>query len=288
MDESDLASERSFSFLGLEEKHVLLTGASGGIGITTAALFLQHGAKVSMMCNTSREALEGLVLAYPHRAVIVSADVKDEQQVTTMFYKATSTFGPIDVLVLSHGVFPAKDTPITDMSVSQFKETIDVNLVGCFVFARQFLRHLKSNQRQTGNIVLVGSTSGLYGEAGHVDYSCSKSALMYGFMRTLKNEIVQIAPQGRVNSVAPGWVVTQMAKDAMKDEQVVTRVLQTIPMRKVARTDDVASSILYLSSDKAAGHVSGTVLEVTGGMEGRLLFEKHQVASFASDITSSI
>jgi NAD(P)-dependent dehydrogenase (short-subunit alcohol dehydrogenase family) len=102
---------------------------------------------------------------------------------------------------------------------------------------------------------------------------------MYGFMRSLKNEIARVVPRGRVNTVAPGWVLTPMAKEAMENKEVVTRVLQTIPMRKVANPEDVANAIAYLASDKASGHVSGTIVEVTGGMEGRLLYQPHEVQS---------
>eukprot|EP01089_Gocevia_fonbrunei_P016316 TRINITY_DN5008_c0_g1_i1.p1 TRINITY_DN5008_c0_g1~~TRINITY_DN5008_c0_g1_i1.p1 ORF type:complete len:182 (-),score=47.80 TRINITY_DN5008_c0_g1_i1:16-561(-) len=177
--------------------------------------------------------------------------------------------------------FPADDVPITDMTLDQFQNTIQVNLTGSFLFAKEFMIHLKQRKDcQSANIVIIGSTSGLFGEAGHIDYSSSKSALMYGFTKSLKNEITQIVPRGRVNVVAPGWVKTPMAEKAMKDEVVVTKVLQTVATRKVATAEDVARSVVFLSSDLWSGHVSGDILEVTGGMEGRLLYEKDAVKPF--------
>ncbi len=124
---------------------------------------------------------------------------------------------------------------VADMSLDQWHNTIEVNLTGCFLFAREFMRLLRVHQRISPCIILIGSTcmiiscaskllhplnlierinstllwmhpAGIFGELGHVDYSSSKSGLMYGFMRTLKNEIAHLAPRGRVNTVAPGWV----------------------------------------------------------------------------------
>jgi len=161
------------------------------------------------------------------------------------------------------------------MSLEQWSNTINVNLTGGFLFAREFLRSLEQFKRETGNIVLIASTAGIFGEANHCDYAASKSALMYGFMKSLKNEIVRISPLGRVNTVAPGWVITPMAEEALKDKALVSKVLQTIPLKKVALPDDVAHAVAFLSSDKAAGHLTGEIIEVTGGMEGRVLHPPH-------------
>jgi len=141
--------------------------------------------------------------------------------------------------------------------------------------AEENLKNLKAP-----NITIISSTSGIFGEAGHLDYSSTKSALMYGFMKTLKNEIVQFHPRGRVNTVAPGWVITPMSAEAMKDKGLFTKVYQTTALRKVATPEDVAYSILFLSSNKWSGHLSGEIIEVTGGMEGRRLYTLDQVQSF--------
>lgn len=257
---------------------MLLTGASGGIGLAVARLLLEEGAKVTLHYNTQKDSLAALLAAHPDRTLALPADVRNEKEVAELMRASEEKLGSLDVLILNHGIFPAHDIPITDMTLDQFHNTIEVNLTGCFLFAREFLRLLKAHEakKEAANIVLVGSTSGIFGEAGHVDYSSSKSALMYGFMRTLKNEIARIVPRGRVNTVAPGWVLTPMAKEAMENKEVVKRVFQTIPLRKVAKPEDVANAIAYLASDKAAGHVSGEIIEVTGGMEGRLLYEKDE------------
>ena len=97
---------------------------------------------------------------------------------------------------------------------------------------------------------------------------------------TLKNEIVHLSVRGRVNLVNPGWTVTPMAEDALSDKARVSRIMQTIPLRKVAAPADIAHAILYLSSDKLAGHVSGQTITAAGGMEGRVLFSGDDVEQY--------
>jgi len=164
--------------------------------------------------------------------------------------------------------------PVAQMSLRQWQTTLDTNLNAAFLVAREYLRQLERAPdalRDKASILFVGSTSGKYGEAGHADYSSSKSALMYGLTLTLKNEIVKIAPKGRVNSVAPGWVKTPMAEESLKDPLTVYRALASTPLKKVAMPWDVATQIVVLSSPKLSGHVTGQCLMVEGGMEGRLL-----------------
>jgi 3-oxoacyl-[acyl-carrier protein] reductase len=120
--------------------------------------------------------------------------------------------------------------------------------------------------------VLVGSTAGLVGEAGHADYAAAKSAVLHGLLLSLKNEIVRIAPLGRVNAVSPGWTESPMTREALSEEHV-RRVTRTMPLRKVARPEDVARQVVVLASDELSGHVSGQVVSVAGGMEGRVLHE---------------
>ena len=125
----------------------------------------------------------------------------------------------------------------------------------------------------------MGSTAGFFGEAWYSDYATSKAG-MHGLMTSLKNEIVHLALRGRVNLVNPGWTLTPMAEGALSDKAVVSRIIQTVPLRKVAMPSDITHAILYLSSDKLAGHVSGQTITVAGGMEGRVLFSKEETDDF--------
>jgi 3-oxoacyl-[acyl-carrier protein] reductase len=117
--------------------------------------------------------------------------------------------------------------------------------------------------------VLVGSTAGIFGEAGHADYAAAKSAVAYGLVLSMKNEIVRIAPAGRVNCVCPGWTKTPMARPEVDDPAVIDRVTRTMALRKIATPEDIARQVVVLSSDELSGHVSGQIVVVAGGMEGR-------------------
>ena len=154
------------------------------------------------------------------------------------------------------------------MSLARWKKTLDENLTATFLTARGYLRHVE--QAEQGSLVLVGSTAGIFGEAGHADYSASKAGMTHGLLLSLKNEVVRSAPTARVNLVAPGWTVTPMTEKDLNDE-LVDRVTKTMPLRKVATAEDVARAIVFLCSPLAAGHLTGQVITVAGGMEGRLL-----------------
>jgi 3-oxoacyl-[acyl-carrier protein] reductase len=118
---------------------------------------------------------------------------------------------------------------------------------------------------------MVASTAGVFGEAGHADYAAAKSAIAHGLLLSLKNEIVRIAPGGRVNCVCPGWTASPMTRRELDDPSLVERVTRTMPLRKVATPEDVARQIVVLTSDELSGHVTGQVVVVAGGMEGRVL-----------------
>ena len=122
----------------------------------------------------------------------------------------------------------------------------------------------------TGSLVMVSSTAGIFGEAGHSDYAAAKAAISGGLLLSLKNEITEVAPSARVNAVAPGWTVTPMTEGRL-DPDDVARVTATMALKKVGRSEDIAAAVLFLASDLAAGHITGQVLTVAGGMEGRLL-----------------
>ena len=136
-----------------------------------------------------------------------------------------------------------------------------------FVCLRQVAR------QGSGNLILIGSTAGIFGEEGQADYAATKAALTGGLLPTLKNEIARLAPCGRVNAVCPGWTETEMAAPALAEPGRLERITQTMPLRKVAQPDDVAWQVVVLASDRLSGHVSGQVVVVAGGMEGRLLHE---------------
>lgn len=237
----------------------------------TVNLFRQLGARVTAHYNSNIGELASL-----KDIVSLQADVRDEAGVQKLLDEAAQkNGGAVSVLVVNHGIWPTTDAPIADMDFSQWSNTLAVNLSGPFLLCRAYLRALRSAPeaaKDAANIIFIGSTAGKFGEAGHGDYAATKSALMYGLTPTLKNEIVRIAPKGRVNSVNPGWVATPMATETLKDTAFVERAISTTPLQKVARPEDVARQVAVFASPVLSGHVTGMNVMVEGGMEGRLLF----------------
>ncbi|KAF9502062.1 NAD-P-binding protein [Pleurotus eryngii] len=263
--------------LGLKDVHILVTGASGGIGLQTVRTYAEHGAKVTAHYNTNVSPLHDLIEAFGSASVrAIQADLTNESSVFQMFsqHEGQPDFGPVQIVVINHGIWPTADESIAVMSLDRWNHTINTNLTSSFLVARKYLQQLSlapEELRAKANIVFIGSTAGKYGEAGHADYAVTKSAMMYGLTLSLKNEIVKIAPKGRVNCIAPGWVKTPMAEETLRDTAFVQRALATTPLKKVAEPRDIANQIALISSPTLSGHVSGQVLMVDGGMEGRLL-----------------
>ncbi len=201
---------------------------------------------------------------------IAGADLTNEDDVERLFAEARDAVGRIDVCAAVAGEWPSDDTPVWELSLERWERTMRANLTTAFLTARAFLREVERNGH--GSLVMIASTAGLFGEAGHADYAAAKSAIAYGLLLSLKNEITRIAPRGRVNVVAPGWTESPMTRGHVDPDQV-RRITRTMPLRKVATPDDVARQVVALASDEISGHVSGQVVTVAGGMEGRVLHD---------------
>ena len=261
---------------GLSGKHVVITGASGGIGLETVKVFLSEGARVTGTYNSSMRELDSLQDKWQNQLLPVKTDQTEESEVESLFEQANEKFGRVDILVANAGIANHEGKAIQDMSLEQWEKTISVNLTGSFLCSKYFFANLEKYEGETASLILVGSTAGFFGEAWYSDYATSKAG-MHGLMMSLKNEITHIAPKGRVNLVNPGWTLTPMAEEALTDKDMVTRILQTIPMRKTATPQDISSAILYFASDILSGHVSGQTINVAGGMEGRVLFTPREI-----------
>ncbi len=265
--------------LQLKDKHILVTGASGGIGRAIVEALYEEDSKITLHVFKNIEIAKDLLrkLGGEDRLHVVQADLRKEEDVSKMFKSANDEYGRIDGLVANAGIWSPEPKLTSQLSLERWNNIIKVNLTGVFLCVKEFFKNLEKYLEKQASVVLIGSTAGSFGEAGYADYSATKSALMYGLTKTWKNEIIHFAKLGRVNTVAPGWTYTQMAEESLKDEAEVKKILQTIPLRKIASVEDIASSVLFLLSDIASGHISGETLVVAGGMEGRRLFDQKEI-----------
>jgi len=266
----------------LEGKVVVVTGASGGIGSATARKFAAEGASLVLHCRSNAATARALQDELKNaRSIVVRADLTREPDVKRLFSAAKKQFGRVDTLVANAGSWETRDVPLHRMSLRQWRHTFDAVLTSAFLSLREFLRVVAEQKR--GNAVLIASTAGVFGEAGHADYAAAKSAMAFGLVRSLKNEITRLAPHtknycgGRVNCVCPGWTVVPRNAAKLADARTVRKVVATMALPQIARPDDIANAVVFLSSDAVSRHITGQTLIVAGGMEGRLLWQPDEI-----------
>lgn len=252
---------------GLAGKGVLVTGGAGGIGTSIVRMFAAEGAKVAVHYNTSQDAAEKL--ANEVGGVALGADLRDEEVADALVPQAVAGLGRLDVCVANAGKWPRADEAVWEMPLDRWNETLASNLTSTFLTARGFLKHAAATG--VGSLVMIASTAGSYGEAGHADYAAAKGAILSGLLLSAKNEAARIGPGVRVNVVAPGWTLTPMIGERGLSDDHFEKVTATMSLKKLGRPEDVAAQVVVLASDKLSGHLSGAVVTVAGGMEGRLV-----------------
>lgn len=194
-------------------------------------------------------------------------------------------FGPINILSATAGITNEQSHPnIWEMPLETWENVYRVNVRGTFLTIKHFLLAAIKAQEASGkelenlSIVVIGSECGKFGQAGHSEYASGKAGLQYGLVPTVKNEIVRINSKARVNAVAPGWVNTELIGDRLDDpKELYLEAQGTVPLRKIAQPEDVARTVAFLSSHRAAGHMSGQCLSVDGGMEGRIVWREYEI-----------
>ena len=251
----------------LEDKVVLVTGGAGGIGSVISKSFAKQGARVIVHYNHSKDNAEKISTEIDGLAV--NADLTNSEQTKELFKNIIEKEGKIDICIANAGKYPKNYAPLWEIKSDRWENTISTNLSLTYNTSRYFLKH--ASETKKGSLVLIGSTAGIYGEAGHADYAAAKGAITSGLLRTLKNDAAQIGDGVRVNAIAPGWTVSQKRIDEGVDQKRVERITSTMSLKKLAKPEDVANSAIMLASDSLSGHITGQVIEIAGGMEGRLV-----------------
>ena len=245
--------------IDLRGKRALVTGGSRGIGAATAMLLAECGADVGIGYRTRAEEAGRVVAAMAAsgvRAFAHQAELSTREGADSLFQRAERELGGLDVFVGNAGIWPAEEAALAEMDDERWRRTMAENVDAIFFTTRAAARMVADG----GRIVLVSSTAGQRGEALHADYAASKGAMI----SLVKSVAVELAPrQVTVNSVAPGWVDTDMAAAPYADGGLA-RIAATIPLGRVASPRDVAGPIVFLCSELAR-HVTGEILNVNGG-----------------------
>jgi 3-oxoacyl-[acyl-carrier protein] reductase len=243
----------------LKGKRALVTGGSRGIGAATALLFAEFGVHVAIGYRSRIEDAKAIVNAISARGVKGAAfatDIASREGADTLVRQTAETLGGIDFFVGNAGIWPADDVPVTDLDDNRWRRTMAENVDSMFYTTRAVARAMNDD----GRIVLVASTAGQRGEAMHADYAASKGA-MISYVKSL---CIELAPRGiTVNSVAPGWVDTEMCEKpfARGGKDMIARA---IPIGRVAAPRDIAGPIVFLCSTLAR-HITGEIVNVNGG-----------------------
>lgn len=242
-------------------KVVLITGASRGIGKSTAKCFAKN--KFNIVINYLKSEDKALELKqelenkYNIECLTIKADISKEEEVKNMIEKSIEKFNHIDVLVNNAGI--AIDTIFEDKTVANFQKILDTNLIGTFLVSKYASKYMKQNKY--GTIINVSSTNGIdtYYPYG-MDYDASKA----GIISLTKNLAVELAPYIRVNAVAPGWVNTDMNKDL--DDNYIQKEEEKILLGRFAADYEIAKVIYFLSTSDAS-YINGSIIRVDGGLQ---------------------
>jgi 3-oxoacyl-[acyl-carrier protein] reductase len=251
--------------LTLSGKIALITGGSRGIGAATVRMFVAAGAKVLFSYEKAATPAAELVKELGEANCAAAAcNLSGTDTAHQLVDAAIKRFGRLDILIANHGVWPPRDTPIDQMSEAQWRNTVAVNLDSAFALIKHSVAQMKKQTKSgaaAGHIVMVSSTAGQRGEAFHADYAATKGALI----SMVKGLSTELAKDGiYVNCVAPGWVETDMSAAALNDARTRGVILNTIPLGRAAKPEEIAGPILFLCTQQA-GFITGEIFNVNGG-----------------------
>ena len=243
----------------LRGRVAIVTGGARGIGRATVLRLAEAGAGVVINYARNEAAAEEvarLAREFGVQALPLQADVSEVGQTDALVAATVKHFGRVDLLVANAGIW--EGAPVEEMSEALWDRVIDANLKGTWTACRAVVPFMK--EQGSGSIVIVSSTAGQRGEAGYSNYAASKG----GQISFTKSLAAELAPNIRVNSVAPGWVDTELNDVVFGDTPFKQKIVDTIPLGRVATADDIALAITFLASDWAAS-ITGEILNVNGG-----------------------
>jgi 3-oxoacyl-[acyl-carrier protein] reductase len=251
--------------LSLDGKVALITGGSRGIGAAAVQMFVAAGARVMFNYEKSQAQAERLAKELGDTScAAIHCDLSGTGTAQELVEATVNRFGRLDILVANHGVWPPEDAPIERMSDEQWRSTVAINLDSVFALIKHSVAQMKKQKRlgpAAGHIVVVSSTAGQRGEAFHCDYAATKGALI----SMVKGLSTELAPHAiYVNSVAPGWVDTDMSATALHDPKISKSIFAVIPLGRAGKPEEIAAPILFLCTDHA-GFITGEVFNVNGG-----------------------
>lgn len=247
-------------YFDLSDRIAVITGGGTGIGKSIAAGLAEAGATV-VLCGRRRHTCEAACSEIRSKtgseAHACQCDVKDKKQIESLVSDTVNRFGHIHILVNNAGV--ASNYHTLDLPEEEWDRVLDTNLKGCFLFSQAVGRIMAA--RKSGTIINIGSQLGDVAKPNRVHYSTSKA----GIKMLTKALAVDLASYGiRVNAVAPGPVETEMARPALSDPDLKSKILDHIPLGRIGQTDDISGAVVFLASD-AASYITGVTLHVDGG-----------------------
>jgi 3-oxoacyl-[acyl-carrier protein] reductase len=245
--------------IDLKGRTALVTGGSRGIGKACVELFLKAGADVAFTYSNAEEKARHIINSYQGTSKIKAfkLELSDSSMIEKIVNGILIEFGSIDILVNNAGIW--KEASIDKMRLNDWNETININLTGTYLLTRYVVPGMKQNK--FGRIINISSTAGQRGEAFHSHYAASKGG-MISFTKSLAAELGEY--NITVNCVAPGWVITDMTKEALDDQNCYEKVTGDIPLKKIAMPEEIAGPVLFLASGMAS-HITGEILNVNGG-----------------------
>ena len=241
------------------DKVAMITGATRGIGKQIALTLANEGYNIVLNYRTENDELKQLkneIESKKVKCLTVQGDVTNFEDCKHMIESAIEEFGKVDVLVNNAGI--TKDMLLARMKEEDFKQVIDVNLVGTFNMTKNVISYMMKTRN--GRIINISSVVGIAGNAGQTNYSASKAGII-GFTKSLAKEVA--SRNILVNAVAPGFIETNMTevlKQEVKDE-----IAKNIPLKRMGTPQDVANVVKFLASEDSS-YITGQVISVDGGM----------------------